>query len=152
MPGWVGPTVAIALIVMAIAAAALTAIVYLVVNEARERSETLAREVKQLRADIAPTLAAVQRFGDEGLDVAKLAKDEAREIIETTRRIRYDVERGVKHARRRLADFDAVVDVVQEEVEETALQLTTTLHSVRTGTGMIEQLRRLIRPRRRGRR
>ncbi len=152
MAGWVGPTIAIALVVMAIATAALTIIVYAVVNEARERSDSLAREVKQLRADIAPTLAAVQRFGEEGLDVAKLAKDEARQIIDTTRRIRYDVERGVKHARRRLADFDAVVEVVQEEVEETALQLTTTLHNVRTGRGMVEQLRQLIRPRRRRRR
>jgi uncharacterized protein YhaN len=137
---------------MAIATAALATIIYIVVNEARERSDLLVRELKQLRTDIAPTLDTVRRFGEQGLDLAKLAHDEAREIIDTTRRVRYDAERAVKHARRRLADFDAVIEVVQEEVEETALQLTSTLHNVRTGTGMIEQLRRLIRPRRRGRR
>ena len=72
-------------------------------------------------------------------------------MIGTVRHVRYDVERGMKRTRERLADFEAVVDIVQEEVEEAALDLTAAIRTVRTGTGVIGRLRRLILPRRRGR-
>jgi hypothetical protein len=92
----------------------------------------------------------MRRLGEKGVDVADLAQEEARQIIETTRRIRYDVERGVKRAKRHLADFEAVVEVAQQEIETTVVDVSTALETARSGVGMIGQLRRLVRPRRRG--
>lgn len=150
MPGWILPTVALSLLVIAISVVVATTIILMTIKQSVDRAQSLADQVAQLREDIAPTLRAIGRLGDKGMEVADMAQQEAREIIETTRRLRYDVERGVKRARRRLADFDAVVEVVQEEVEATALDVTSTMHSLRTGAGMIGQLRKMIRPRRRG--
>ncbi len=57
--------------------------------------------------------------------MADLARGEAHgDDRAPSQRIRYDVERGFKRTRQRLADFEAVVDVVQEEVEDAALDLT----------------------------
>jgi uncharacterized protein YhaN len=150
MPGWIGPTVALSLVVIALSVAVATAIILLTIKESVNRAQSLAGEVAKLREDIEPMLRALRNLGEKGMEVADMAQQEAREIVETTRRLRYDVERGVKRARRRLADFEAVVEVVQDEVEATALDVTSTMHSLRTGAGMIGQLRKMIRPRRRG--
>ena len=146
MPGWIAPTVALSLVVIAIAIAAGTAMMYIALSEAKEHGESLAKEVARLRADLAPTLDAVKRLGEKGID----AQQEAKQIIDTTRRIRYDVERGVKRAKRRLADFEAVVEVAQEEIEATVVDVSAALQTARAGVGVISQLRRLVRPRRRG--
>ena len=150
MPAWIAPVVALSLLVIAVAASLLTAMLVLTLREAKQRGETLARELSRLRADLAPTLDAMRRLSEKGVDVADLAQEEARQIIEATRRIRYDIERGVKRAKRHLADFEAVVEVAQEEIETTVVDVSTALQTARSGVGMIGQLRRLVRPRRRG--
>lgn len=150
MPGWIGPTIALSLMIIAVAVALLTAMALMAVKEAKAHGESLAREIATLRADLAPTLDAVKRLGEKGFDVAEMAQSEAREIIDTTRRIRYDVERGVKRAKGRLADFEATIAVVQEEIDATVVEVGAALQTARSGAGMIGQLRRLVRPRRRG--
>lgn len=150
MAGWIGPTVAISLMLIAICFIGIAVAIGMTVKEAAEQGQSLAKELGELRRELAPTLQALHRLGTGGAEVIDLAQDEMREIIYTTRRLRQDVEKGVRRAQRRLADFEAVVEVVQEEVEETALDFGATLRTVRTGTGMIGRLRRLILPGRRG--
>ena len=150
MAGWIGPTMAISLALIAICFLGIAAAVAITLKEAVERGQSLAQELAELRHDLGPTLQALNRLGTGGAEVVELAQEEVREIIYTTRRLRKDVEKSVIRARRRLADFEAVVEVVQEEVEETALDLGAALRTVRTGTGVIGRLRRLVLPRRRG--
>jgi methyl-accepting chemotaxis protein len=152
MPGWVGPTIAIAMVIIAFCVLGVTVALLFAAKEAAERTHGLSRELAELRQELTPALQALNRLGASGAEVADLAREEVRELVRTSQRLRHDVERGAKGFRRRAADLAAVVDVVQEEVEETALALTSTLHSVRTGGGMLSQLKRLVRPRRRLRR
>ena len=149
MSGWVGTTMAISLPVIALCFLGIAAAVVLSLKAASERMRALSHELSGLRQDLGPALTAVNRLIDGSAEVVELAEDEVREIIHTTRRLRRDVEKSVERARERLADFEAVVDVVQEEVEETALDFGAALRTVRTGTGMIGRLRRLVLPRRR---
>lgn len=150
MAGWIGPTMAISLALIAACFLGIAAVVAIMLREAVERGQSLAKEFAELRKELSPTLQALNRLGTGGAEVVELAQEEVREIIYTTRRLRKDVEKSVTRARRRLADFEAVVEVVQEEVEETALDLGAALRTVRTGTGFIGRLRRLVLPRRRG--
>lgn len=152
MPTWVGPTVALSLLVIALCFLGIALAALFALREGLERGQSLAKEMGELRRELSPLLQAFGRLGKEGADVLDLAKEEVREIVYTTRRFRKDVEKGMQRTQHRLADFEAVVEIVQEEVEETALDLTTALRTVRTGTGMIGQLRRLVLPTRRGRR
>jgi hypothetical protein len=80
----------------------------------------------------------------EGRDLATRMQQEVEALISTSQRIRVDVDRGMKRAKRRLSDFDALAEVVQEEVEETALDVAARVRSFRTGTSVIGRLRRLL--------
>ena len=150
--GWMGPAIAISL--MVIAACYLLIGIGLVVaaRAVAEREQDLRHELARLRADLAPAIDAVNRLGQKGASVADVAEAEVKEIIATSRQLRGDVQHGINRAKRRLAEFDAVIGVVQEEVEATALDVSGALSAAREGAGMISRLRRLIRPRRRGRR
>ncbi|MEP6591028.1 MAG: hypothetical protein ABJC19_07580 [Gemmatimonadota bacterium] len=150
MNGWVGPTMAISLVLIAICFLGIAGAVAFTLREALERGQSLARELGELRRELSPTLQALNRLGTGGAEVMELAQEEVREILHTTRRLRRDVEKTVERTRIRLADFEAVVEVVQEEVEETALDFGAALRTVRTGSGVIGRLRRLVLPRRRG--
>lgn len=151
MPEWVGMLVAISLGIIALCYLGLVAMALMTIKETVAHSRALGQELAQLRLELTPALRALNRLGTQGAEIIDLAHGEAHELVRTSQRIRYDVERGFKRTRQRLADFEAVVDVVQEEVEEAALDLTAAIRTVRTGTGMIGRLRRLILPRRRGR-
>lgn len=150
MPGWVGPVAAISLLVIAVCYVAIAAMVLLALRETSERGRSLGRELAQLREELSPALQSLNRLGQNGAEIANLVRDEVKALVRTSEDVRGDVAHGLKRTRRRLADFEAVVDVVQEEVEEAALDFTTALRTVRTGTGMIGRLRRLVLPRRRG--
>lgn len=151
MPGWIGPTIALSLLVIAACAIGAAVIMVKAWQEATTRSDSLATELADLRAELTPTLRALARFGSDGAEIAQMAKHEVAELVHTSHQFRKDLSRGVRRAQRRLADFEAVVEVVQEEVEETVIEVSTMLQTARTGAGMLGQLRRLVVPRKRKR-
>ena len=55
MPSWVGPTMALSLVVIALAFAAIGIAVVLMARSAR-------REIRELRSEVAPAIAAVRRM------------------------------------------------------------------------------------------
>jgi methyl-accepting chemotaxis protein len=151
MSAWVGPTVAISLLIIALCVLGVVIGVLIAGRQLASKSEHLAKELSGLREELGPALRSLNRMGEGGAEVAMLAKEEIREIVYATRRVRKDVEKTSKRLRHRVEDFDALLEVVQDEVEETALDVTAALRTARTGSGMIGQLRRLIKPQRRGR-
>lgn len=142
MPAWVGPTVAISLVVIALAFAAIGVAVTLL-------ARTAIREVRELREEVAPAISAVRRITDAGADLSGDIKQEVQEYLATSRAVRRDLERGVYQVKSRLADLDALYEVVHEEVEDTALDVAARVRAVRNGAGMVSRIRRwLVRGRR----
>ena len=142
MPAWIGPTVAISLVVIALAFAAIGAAVTLL-------ARTAIREVRELREEVAPAISAVRRITDAGADLSGDIKQEVQEYLATSRAVRRDLERGVYEVKSRLADLDALYEVVHEEVEDTALDVAARVRAVRNGAGMVSRIRRwLVRGRR----
>ena len=77
---------------------------------------------------------------------------EADALVGASRDIRLRIVRAANAAEERLADLDALVEVVQEEVEDTALDAAATLRNVRRGLHGFRWARRaLALVRRRGR-
>ncbi len=133
---------AISLVVIALAFAAIGVAVVLMARSAT-------REIRELREEVAPALAAVRRITDAGADLSGDIKEEIREYLATSRAVREDLARGVFQVKSRLADLDALYEVVHEEVEETALDVAARVRSVRNGVGMVSRIRRwLVRGRR----
>lgn len=146
--GWVGPTVALSLVAMAAAFALMAVVILKSARKAEERSEALARDLHEIREQIEPTLMALREAARAGQGLAGKLEEEVREIIRTSQRIRHDLDRGVRRAKRRLRDFDALAEVVQDEIEDTALDVAATLRTLRRGKGVIGRIRRLIRGKR----
>jgi methyl-accepting chemotaxis protein len=125
----------------------ITIAMALVFREAQQASKGLTAELSELRRELSPTLAALNKFGDAGSDVVDLARQEVRQLVSTAEEMRTDIRRGMRRARRRLSDLDALVEVMQEEVEETAIDAATAMRTIRTGRGVIGHVRRFLAPR-----
>jgi hypothetical protein len=142
MPGWVAPTVAISLLVIALSFLAIGIAVALM-------ARTAIRQLTSVKEEIEPALASLKRITEAGADLSGDIKEELQEYLATSRALRHDLERGVRQVKGRLADLDALYEVVHDEVEDTALDVVAGVRSVRSGAGMISRIRRwLVRGRR----
>lgn len=124
--GWVGPVGAVSLLVIAFSFLAIAA------------------TVAFIGKGILETLRALRETAAEGRGLVDRLKTEVDEVVRTSQRVRHDVDRGVRRAKRRLADLDALAEVVQEEVEDTALDVAARVRSFRNGASVVSRLRRLI--------
>jgi hypothetical protein len=142
---WVGPSMAFSLIVIAVVAVLSAIASAILVAGALKSSQNIGKEVAELRSELKPALDGIRDLTQSGTGLATRVEGEVQEIVRTSQRIRSEVDRGLRRAKHRLAEFDAVTEVVQEEFEETALDIAATLRTVRKGRGVIGRIRRLLR-------
>jgi uncharacterized protein YoxC len=149
MPGWVGPTAAISLVFIALAFVAIAAGFLLVIRVAQREISEVSEKLEGIRGDLHDAMAAVRKVAETGEELSGKLKEEIQHYLTTSKAIRHDLERGVRRVKTRLADLDALYEVVHEEVEDTALDVAAKVRTVRTGAGMVGRLRRwLVRARR----
>ncbi len=146
---WVGPTVALSLIVIALAFIAIALVTVRLLLVASKETRELAEELSRLRADLGPALQGMRRIADAGGELTERVRVELDQYLQASRRFRAGLERGARRARGRLADLEALYDVIHGEVEHTALDVTARLKSLRQAGGVVRRVRRLLR---RGRR
>lgn len=136
-PLWVGVVTALSLAIIAIAVLAVAAASVIAAMAARRLLRTL-------------DLLAGPAVSDVRLLVGTI-KTEADALVGASRDIRQRIVRAADAAESRLEDLDALADLVQEEVEETALEAAVALQRVRQGVSLLEWGRRLFGRRRKRR-
>jgi hypothetical protein len=148
-PDWVGPTVAISLVVIAVAI--LAGAVVVAVGALRISGETrkLSTMIQGYQEDIGQGLAGMRRLADQGQDLLVLLRQEVGSFTQASRRIRRKLVRGVDRVEAKLADLETLYDLVHDEVEDTALDVAAALRTSRQGNGMLGRVRRLLVPSRR---
>ena len=122
LPTWVGVVSAISLVIVALAA--IVVAVASVASALGIRAFTKALE--QLAG---PTIQDVRQL-------IGTIKGEADALVGTSRDIRERILRAADAAEHRLSDLDALVEVVQDEVEGTVLDAAATLRNVRRGLSL----------------
>jgi anthranilate phosphoribosyltransferase len=137
MAPWVGVVAALSLAVIALAAIVVAAASVASALGVR----TLVRALEQLAG---PAITDVRQL-------IGTIKGEADALVGTSRDIRLRIVRAADAAEGRLADLDALVEVVQEEVEETALDAAATLRNVRRGLSLWQWGRKVLKGRRKRR-
>jgi methyl-accepting chemotaxis protein len=152
MPGWIGPTIAISLLLMALCTVGLTLAALVVFREVLQGAKSVSSELQELRAELGPMIRALNRFGEAGTEVVDIARQEIREVVAASQDLRADIRRARRRAGRRLADLDAFVEVMQEEIEETGIAAATAMRSLRAGGGVAGQVGRMLVSRRRSKR
>jgi hypothetical protein len=134
LPGWIGPTIAVSLAVIA-ASFLLIGAVALAVRFGRRRHS------RALRAQLAA-------FAGDARAVATRLKAEIEGFADLSGETRAKVRAAVDAVEGRLRDVDALVEVLQEEAEETALDIAALLRTVGRAAGALGAARRAIRGRR----
>ena len=149
MPGWVGPTAAISLVVIALSFAAIATGLVLIGQVVKKEISEVSEKLEGIRGDLHDAMHAVRRVAETGEELSGKIKEEVQHYLATSRAVRHDLERGVRKVKTRLADLDALYEVVHDEVEDTALDVAAKVRTVRQGAGMVGRLRRwLVRSRR----
>jgi uncharacterized protein YoxC len=148
-PGWVGPTMAISLAVVALSFLAIAVGIVIVVARLAGPVRRASEVIDNLRDDLGRTLTAVRRLTEQGQDVLVLVRQEAGAFAQTGRRLRRQVIKAADRLQMKLEDLETLYDIVHDEVEDTALDVAAALRSVRRGNGMLGRVRRLLVPGRR---
>jgi len=131
LPTWVGVVSALSLATIALAAVVLA----------------VSSVISMLRMH-AVVRALEQMAGPAIHDVRQLIgaiKGEADALIGTSRDIRERIVRTADAAEQRLSDLNALVEVVQEEMEDTVVDAAATLRNVRRGVSLWQWGRRVFR-------
>jgi threonine dehydrogenase-like Zn-dependent dehydrogenase len=148
-PEWVGPTVAISLVVIAVAMLGAAGVLAYAALRVLGETRKVSTMVQGYQEDIAQVLAGARRLTDQSQDVLVLLRQEIGAFTQTSRRIRRKLTRGVDSIEAKLADLETLYELVHEEVEDTALDVAAALRTSRQGDGMLGRVRRLIVPSRR---
>ena len=135
--GWVGPTAAISLVIIALAFLVIALAAAVAARRAALEMQHLTRVVESLRTDLGPALTAIQSVSSEGQRLAHGVGEEAEALVSSSRRLREGVER-------RIQNLEAIYDVLEVEVEDTAIEIAVTLRRLRAGAGWFSLLRRLL--------
>jgi len=142
LPGWVGPTAAISLVVIALAFAAIGTVTVVAAWTARRKLTELSGKLETIRGEFERVMESVRQ-------VTVTGAEEAHHYFTTSRALRRDLERGVHRVKSRLAELDALYEVVYGEVEDTALDVAARVRAVRSGARVVGRLRRwMVRGRR----
>ncbi len=135
MPSWIAPTVAISLVVIAASFLVVGVVSVAMALGLRRKSRALSAQITALTSDARGVAARIRGEVESYADLSSDARVKLRAAIETVES--------------RLQDLDALAEVVQAEVEETALSAATLLRTARGSGRILGAARRALRRRRR---
>ena len=130
LPTWVGVVSALSLATIALAAIVLAASSVISVL----RMHVFVRALEQMAG---PAIHDVRQL-------IGAIKGEADALVGTSRDIRERIVRTADAAEQRLSDLNALVEVVQEEMEDTVVDAAATLRNVRRGVSLWQWGRRVF--------
>src|SRR5438477_13190577 len=134
IPSWVAVVTGVSLAVLALAAIAIALSSVIAVLACRPFRRTLGHLAGPAVSDVRQLVATI--------------RTEADGLVGTSRELRGRIVKAADAAETRLADLDALFEVVQEEVETTTLDVAATLRNVRRGLAVLDWGRRAIKRRR----
>ena len=105
---------------------------------------------KTFNKDGKPAIESFRAMVDDATAVVGTVKGEVEGLADTSKGIRKRAERAATSIEDRLRDIETLVDVVQEEVEDTALDIAAALRTTRRGGKLFKRMKRALL--RRGRR
>jgi methyl-accepting chemotaxis protein len=135
LPTWVGVVSALSLAIIALAALVGAAAIIAAALGVRAG-------MKALRDFAGPAIADVRQL-------IGAIRTEADALVDTSRDIRHRILRAADAAEDRLTDLDALAEVMQEELQETALDAAATMQNVRRGLSLWKWSRKMLKGKKR---
>ena len=135
LPTWVGVVSALSLVIIALAA--VVGAIAIIAAALGVRAA-----VKAVRHLAGPAISDVRQL------IGSI-KIEADALIGTSRDVRHRIVKAADAAEDRLTDLDALAEVMQGELEETALDAAATMQDVRRGLSVWRWSRKLLKGKKR---
>jgi uncharacterized protein YoxC len=148
--GWAEALTALSVAVIAVAVTVACIGWVLFLRELRDTKAALDEMTKTFDRDGRPTIQSLRALIDDASAVVATVKAEVGGIADTSKTIRKRAERTAASIDDRLRDIEALVDVIQEEVEDTVLDIAAALRTTRRGGKLFKRMKRALL--RRGRR
>jgi methyl-accepting chemotaxis protein len=140
--GWPLVVIAIATSVMAVSVLVILVGMLGTLRQLGQVSERLTRLLESVDRDARPALEAVRRTADETSRAALTIREEVEALSSTSRDVRQRVQRTAAALEDRFVEFDTLLDVLHDEVEDTVLDVAAVLRTTRRGAGLLRGLRR----------
>jgi len=134
IPAWVAPTAAIALVVIALSLLAMGAVVTAIGLGLRARSRAIGAQLSAVTTDARTVMGRL--------------KVEVEGYVDLSGEARTKLKGAMTALERRLEDLDTLADVLQDEVEDTALSAASLLRTVRRSGAVLGAARRAVTRRR----
>lgn len=135
VPTWVGVVSALSLAIVALAALVAAGAIIAAALGVRAA-------VKALKSFAGPAISDVRQL-------ISSIKMEADALVGTSRDVRQRIVRAADAAEERLTSLDALAEVMQQELEETALDAAATMRDVRRGLSVWKWSRKVLKGKKR---
>jgi len=140
--GWAETVTAISTAIIALSVIVVGAMVLVVMKHFDALRSSIERTVELLERDARPTLDSARRLIDDAQHVMSSVRTEADGIVHSSKDVRERLDGLMRRTEERLQDLDALIDVVQYEVEETALDVAAALRTTRRGASVLRTMKR----------
>jgi hypothetical protein len=139
---WTDVVTAISVAIIAILLALPAVASFLLFRELRRAVTAIERFGETLQQEIVPAVQSARGVIEQATQLAGTVKGEVDAVLDTSRDLRGRVARAADRAEVRLTDLETLLDVVYEEVEDTALDVAAALRTTRRGAGVLGTLKR----------
>lgn len=146
---WADAVTAVATAVIALLLTVLGMAWLVWLKEVRGLMRAVERLVDAAARDAGPALQSARRLVEDASGAVAAMRAEVGGFAKTSRDVRERLERLTQALDDRLRDLDALVDIVQDELEETALDVAAALRATRRGSSVVRAMKRAFLGRRR---
>jgi len=142
--GWAPTVTAIATVVVALIAVGFVVAALPLIRQASRTGAAVERFLNLVQKDSKPLIEDARSMVSEANRAVIKLRAEIDGVVETSRDIRTRVGNAADAAESRLLDLEALLDVVQEEVEETVLDVAAALRTTRRGSTILRTMKRVF--------
>jgi uncharacterized protein YoxC len=135
---------ALSTLVIALVVVGLVVAMLIVLRRVTALSASMTRVLETVERDARPTIESVRRTAEEANRLGVAIRTEVEGFAGTSQRLRDRVERTSRALEERFSDLETLLDILQDEVEETALDLAAVMRTTRRGAGLFRAARRVI--------
>ena len=139
---WAPVLTAIATSAIAVVAIGFAAFAVPLLRQAARVSTGLERLLTGWERDARPLLESTKSIVTEASQVAVKLRTEVDGIVTTSQDVRERVIAAAEAAEDRLLDLEALLDVIQDEVEDTVLDVAAALRTTRRGSAILGSMKR----------
>jgi uncharacterized protein YoxC len=141
---WPAVLTAVSTAVIALALLVLMGAMAVVLRRLSALSGSMTRVVETVDRDARPAIEAVRRTAEEASRLGVAIRGEVEGLTGTSKRLRQRVERISGSLEERFVEFETLLDVLQDELEDTVLDVAALMRTTRRGAWIFRAARRMI--------